>query len=173
MQHFDPVATPYDIAAGVMMGVLILMSLFYSADALHGERRDRSILFWKSLPVSDRTTVLAKASIPLVVLPSLAFALTTIMQIIMLLASTLVLAANGMSVASLWRDVAPFTRWANLLYHLFTAHALWPFPVFSLADSGFRVGAARGVALGGIAGGRDRRRREAVLPLLEFRDTGG
>ncbi len=30
-------------------------------DALHGERRDRSILFWKSLPVSDLTTVLAKA----------------------------------------------------------------------------------------------------------------
>jgi len=130
MQHFDPVATPYDIAAGVMMGVLILMSLFYSADALHGERRDRSILFWKSLPVSDLTTVLAKASIPLVVLPSLAFALTIVMQIIMLLASTLVLAANSMSVASLWRDVAPLTRWANLLYHLFTAHALWPFPVF-------------------------------------------
>jgi hypothetical protein len=38
-------------------------------DALHGERRDRSIPFWKSLPVSDFTTVLSKASIPLRISP--------------------------------------------------------------------------------------------------------
>ena len=54
-------------------GLLIFMSFivgaFYCLDALYGERRDRSILFWKSLPVSDLATVLAKASIPLVVLP--------------------------------------------------------------------------------------------------------
>ena len=39
MQYRQAIATPYDIAAGVMMGTLILMSLFYSAEALHGERR--------------------------------------------------------------------------------------------------------------------------------------
>ena len=48
-------------------------AIFYCLDALYGERRDRSILFWKSLPVSDLTTVLAKASIPLVILPLLDF----------------------------------------------------------------------------------------------------
>jgi ABC-2 type transport system permease protein len=62
--------------------------VFYCLDALHGERRDRSILFWKSLPVSDLTTVLAKASIPLVILPLLTFALTVATQLIMLLLST-------------------------------------------------------------------------------------
>src|SRR6267378_6787465 len=36
---------------------------------LYGERRDRSILFWKSLPVSDLTIVLSKFAIPLVILP--------------------------------------------------------------------------------------------------------
>ena len=48
-----------------------VVAIFYCLDALHGERRDRSILFWKSLPVSDLTTVLSKASIPLVIMPLL------------------------------------------------------------------------------------------------------
>ncbi len=60
---------PYSIAAIVIMFTTVLVGAFYCLDALHGERRDRSILFWKSLPVSDLTTVLSKATIPLVVLP--------------------------------------------------------------------------------------------------------
>ena len=58
------------------MGTAFIVGIFYSLDALHGERRDRSILFWKSMPVSDLTTVLSKASIPLVVLPLLSFAIS-------------------------------------------------------------------------------------------------
>lgn len=130
MHQLDAIAAPYDIAAGLMMVTLILMSLFYAADALHGERRDRSILFWKSLPVSDLTTVLAKAGILLVVLPLLTFAVTVAMQAIMLVLNSVALAANGMSVASLWSELSIFSRWGQLLYHLVTAHALWPFPVF-------------------------------------------
>ena len=61
--------------------------MFYCLDALYGERRDRSILFWKSLPVSDLTTVLSKASIPIVVLPLLTFAVTVATQLIMLLSA--------------------------------------------------------------------------------------
>ena len=45
---------PFYIAAGVVVVVYLL-------DCLYGERRDRSILFWRSLPVSDTQTVLAKA----------------------------------------------------------------------------------------------------------------
>ena len=40
-------------------------------DALFGERRDRSVLFWKSMPVSDRTAVLAKVAVPMLVVPAL------------------------------------------------------------------------------------------------------
>ncbi len=64
---------PYTFAAGCIMATAFIVGVFYCLDALHGERRDRSILFWKSLPVSDLTTVLSKASIPLVVLPLLSF----------------------------------------------------------------------------------------------------
>ena len=66
----------------------LFVVIFYCLDALYGERRDRSILFWKSLPVSDLTTVLAKASIPLVVLPLVVFAITVAVQLAMLLLSS-------------------------------------------------------------------------------------
>jgi len=126
----ESVALPYDIAAGVMMATMILVTVFYCADALYGERRDRSILFWKSLPVSDLTTMLAKASIPFVVLPLLTFAITIAMQFIMLLLNSAVLLASGMSVATLWTQLSVIQMWLLLLYHLFTAHTLWPAPVY-------------------------------------------
>ncbi len=108
----------------------IVVSVFYCLDALHGERRDRSILFWKSLPVSDVTTVLAKASIPLVILPLLIFAISVAMQWLMLLISSVVVRVSGQSVATLWTELSFLRRSGLLLYHLLTAHALWPAPIY-------------------------------------------
>src|ERR1700732_2202411 len=76
---------PYDLAAMMMIFIAFIVGVFYCLDALHGERRDRSILFWKSLPVSDLTTVLSKATIPLGVLPLIAFVLIVCVQLGMLL----------------------------------------------------------------------------------------
>jgi ABC-2 type transport system permease protein len=129
MDHRET-AAPYDITAAVMMGTMILITVFYCADTLYGERRDRSILFWKSLPVSDFTTVLAKASIPFLVLPLVTFAITVAMQFIMLLLNSAALLARGMSVATLWTHLSVIQMWLLLLYHLFTAHTLWPAPVY-------------------------------------------
>ncbi len=95
-------AMPYTHAAMLIMLIAFLVGIFYSLDALHGERRDRSILFWKSLPVSDRTTVLSKAAIPLVVLPLFVVAVTVALQQIMRLLSITVLVVNGGGAATLW-----------------------------------------------------------------------
>jgi len=121
---------PYDMAAGLMMLTGIVVSVFYCLDALHSERRDRSILFWKSLPVSDVTTVLAKACIPLVILPLLTFAITVAMQWLMLLLSSAVLLVSGLSVATLWTKLSFLRMSWLLLYHVLTAHALWPAPIY-------------------------------------------
>jgi ABC-2 type transport system permease protein len=126
----EAVVMPFDIVAALLMGTCILVSFFYCLDALHGERRDRSILFWKSLPVSDLTTVLAKASIVLVVLPLLTFAITVVTQWIMLLVGSALLAGSGVSVGMLWAQVGFGRMSLLLLYHLVTSHALWPFPVY-------------------------------------------
>jgi ABC-2 type transport system permease protein len=46
-----------------------LVVVFYLLDCLYAERKDRSILFWKSLPVSDLQTVLSKFALAMLILP--------------------------------------------------------------------------------------------------------
>jgi ABC-2 type transport system permease protein len=129
-KSYDAVAGPYNMVAGLMMLMSILISVFYCLDALHGERRDRSILFWKSLPVSDVTTVLAKVSIPLVVVPVLMFVITLAMHWAMLVISSGVLLVSGQNVGLLWTKLSLPEMWLLLLYHFITAHAIWPLPVY-------------------------------------------
>jgi ABC-2 type transport system permease protein len=120
---------PYDLAAMMMIFIVFIVGVFYCLDALHGERRDRSILFWKSLPVSDFTTVLSKATIPLVVLPAISFAIVVCVQVIMLLMTSVVLIFHGMSPASTWAAFPVFQNWLVLLYGL-VAIALWHAPIY-------------------------------------------
>ena len=128
--NHEHISGPFDISSALLMGTAILMSVFYCAEALHSERRDRSILFWKSLPVSDVTTVLVKASIPLLILPVLVSAVTAVMYLLMLLLSSVVLLGTGGNVAMLWAHLPVLQMSLLALYHLLTAHALWPAPVY-------------------------------------------
>jgi ABC-2 type transport system permease protein len=145
-------ATTYTVAAALMLATAFVVAAFYSVGALNGERRDRSILFWKSLPVSDRTTVLAKASIPLAIVPALAFAAIVALQLALLLLSAAALLVKGQSAAPLWGELGLFRMWLALLYGA-AAMTLWHAPIhaFLLLASGW---ARRTAALW------------AVLPLL-------
>ena len=122
---------PYMMVAGLLMLTAMLVGGFYCIEALHGERRDRSILFWKSLPVSDLTTVLAKISIPVVVLQLLAFAVAFAVQLIVLLLTTAVLLGSGLSVATMWSQLPFFQMAAMLLYHLVILHGLFHAPFYA------------------------------------------
>ena len=121
---------PFDFAAAAVMGVAFIVGLLYCLEALYGERRDRSLLFWKSLPVSDLTAVLAKASIPLLVVPATCYVITVALQGIMLLLSFLVLSADGLSISTLWSALSFFPSSFYLLYHIFTVHVLWYAPIY-------------------------------------------
>ena len=121
---------PYEIAAGLIIGTALIVALFYCLEALHGERRDRSILFWKSLPVSDLTTVLSKASIPLVIVPLLAFAILVATQLIMAVLSSVVLLGSGVRVPMLSIQLLLSQTSLMLLYHLLTVHVLWQAPIY-------------------------------------------
>jgi ABC-2 type transport system permease protein len=124
------VALPYSIAAFVIVVTALIVGFFYCLGALHNERRDRTILFWKSLPVSDLTTVLSKASIPLVVLPLVTFVVIVAMQLIMLLLSTAFLLLNGLNAALPWTQLPLFEMSAVLLYGL-AVLALWYAPIWA------------------------------------------
>jgi ABC-2 type transport system permease protein len=121
---------PYEFAEDLIMAAALIVAMFYSADALYAERRDRSILFWKSLPVSDLTVVLSKASIPIVILPLLAFAIAVLTQWMMLLISSAALLISGRSAWSLWSQFSIFDMWLMLFFHLLCIHGLWQSPIY-------------------------------------------
>ena len=120
----QPLDVPYEFAAALIMGTGFIVGIFYSLDALYGERRDRSILFWKSLPVSDLTTVLSKFTIPLIILPLLSFAIAVVTQFVMLLLS------SGLSAGTLGARMSFFHLSLMLLYHILTVHGLWYAPLY-------------------------------------------
>jgi ABC-2 type transport system permease protein len=121
---------PYDMAAALLMATFLFVAMFYCVETLQRERRDRSILFWKSLPVSDVTTVLTKASIPFLVLPLISCGIAFVTQFIMLLVSSAVLAGSGLGVATYWEQVSLFQAALLLLYHVMTVHVLWAAPIY-------------------------------------------
>ena len=124
------VMAPYSTVAALVMFTAFVVGAVYALDALHGERRDRSILFWKSLPVSDLTTVLSKAAIPLMVLPLLAMALVAGVQAAMLLMGTFVLLVSGAGAATVWREL-PFVQMPIIQVYGLTVHALWFAPLYA------------------------------------------
>ena len=122
------VEMPYDIAAMMIMFTAFIVGIFYSLDALHGERRDRSILFWKSLPVSDLIAVLAKAFVPLAILPLFSFVIAQVTQFALLLISSLALLPSGLSNTT-WQ-LLPFFRLSGILFYGLITSALWEAPIY-------------------------------------------
>src|SRR5881409_1688076 len=126
------IEAPYDMAAIMLILTAFIVGIFYCLDALHGERRDRSILFWKSLPVSDLTTLLSKATIPLAALPLVTFAIIVATQLVMLLWTSVLLITHGMNPGSTWTHFSLFQQSFILLYGL-VAIALWHAPIYGWA----------------------------------------
>src|SRR5260221_6819014 len=131
LQRHYALAKPYAFVGGFLVAITFIVGFFYCLDALYGERRDRSILFWKSLPVSDRTTVLSKAAIPLVVLPLYVFSVIVATLIVMLLLSSIVLVASGTNPMTLWSELALARMTVILIYGL-TVLAIWHAAIYGL-----------------------------------------
>ncbi len=130
-RQLDVLTLPHELSSALIMGIALVVGIFYSLDALYGERRDRSILFWKSMPVSDFTTVLSKLSIPLVVIPVLSYAITVVTQFIMLLLASALLAGSGANIAAMWTQQSYFRFSLELFYHMLTVHGLWYAPLYA------------------------------------------
>jgi len=124
------IVQPYHFAAAAIIFTALIVSVFYCLGALYNERRDRTILFWKSLPVSDLTTVLAKASIPIVILPLIYALIIMAMHALMYLVNTAGRLAFGLSTAPLWTHVPLFQMEVVALYG-FVTQALWYAPIFA------------------------------------------
>jgi len=111
-----------------IMVTLSFVVFFYLLGALYDERRDRSVLFWKSLPVSDLDTVLSKVVAAVLVAPALAIAATIVLHLAFLI---LVSAYAGLHSVNplplLWNPAPLLAMWTKLIL-LIPLNALWALP---------------------------------------------
>jgi ABC-2 type transport system permease protein len=100
----------------VWQSVMFFVLFFYCIGALYDDRRDRSVLFWKSMPVSDLETVASKVVTTVLVAPALMLVAMAIGHLVLLLVAGLLIAAHGGSpVALLWAHANPLPVWGTLL----------------------------------------------------------
>lgn len=108
---------------------MIFILYGYLCGSLHDDRRDRSILFWKSLPISDHDTVLAKLLVAVVVVPVVILACVWIAQmVIMGMASVGLLYVGFNPIALLWGPAQVISQTGLLLLSAMI-QALWLLPV--------------------------------------------
>lgn len=127
-----------DAVAGLLVSltipfaiVMAVVAVFYLLDSLYADRRDRSVLFWKSLPVSDRTTVLSKLATVAVALPLLIFVAALATNLLVAFIACVRLSIEGLHIWHLlWNPVVWFAAHGIFLYAL-AAAVLWYLPLFA------------------------------------------
>jgi ABC-2 type transport system permease protein len=108
--------------------LLGIVSFFYLLGSLYDERRDRSILFWKSLPVSDVATVLSKVVTVTLVAPALALIATFATLLVFLVLLSIVFAIYGINpFTTLWLNASPLSVMVKLVA-LVPINAIWALP---------------------------------------------
>jgi ABC-2 type transport system permease protein len=113
--------------AGVLGIVLGITVFFYCLGALYDERRDRSILFWKSLPISDTSTVLSKVVCAIVIAPAITAVVSIVLSAILLLLYVIALAFHGVAAWQVLSLANPFTVTAHL-FGAIPLYMLWALP---------------------------------------------
>ncbi len=119
------------VYAGLALVVFMVMGIvafFYSIDSLYADRRDRSVLFWKSLPLSDVETVLSKFAVAIVVIPLVALAASLVAQLVIAAGGSVRLSMAGAPGAMMWEPRALFGGFAVAFLWCVTA-ILWYSPI--------------------------------------------
>ena len=127
-EFIDAVANNYAYLAAPLFLALGFLVFFYCLSALHYDRRDRSILFWKSLPVSDLQTVLSKAAIALLVAPVLVLAAACLTSLALLLGLAIVMEMNGIHVFGELATRPGLYLSPLRLFGLLPVYCLWALP---------------------------------------------
>lgn len=108
----------------IVVGIVVL---FYCLGSLYDDRRDRSILFWKSLPVSNTSTVLSKVACATLLVPAIAVVAGIVFGMLQLVMLALVLSFHGVNVWQVLTLAHPLRAAASLISGL-PVYALWAIP---------------------------------------------
>ena len=110
--------------------VLAFVVFFYLLGALYDDRKDRSILFWKSLPASDTQTIASKLLAAMVLAPLIFWAVFVVTQIVMAVIASLMILSVGENPWTLFLSIVnPFYAWFVLLVS-YLAASIWFLPIY-------------------------------------------
>jgi ABC-2 type transport system permease protein len=110
--------------------VLGFVVFFYLLGCLYDDRKDRSILFWKSLPASDTLTVTSKLLSAMVVAPLIFWVVYVLIHITMMLITSVVVLSLGENPWTLFLSLGhPFKAWALVLAS-YMAQSIWALPLY-------------------------------------------
>lgn len=111
--------------------VLAIVVFFYLLGSLYDDRKDRSILFWKSLPASDTLTLASKLLTAMFLVPIIFWVIFVLTQIAMALIGSIMVLSVGENPWELFLSVAnPFKAWGFILLS-YLAQAIWALPVYA------------------------------------------
>jgi len=110
--------------------IMLIVLFFYLVGSLYDDRKDRSILFWKSLPISDGTTILSKLLTASIAVPLFYMLIAAALQIFTLsVASVYALGADVSVWENIWKPASLPSVWLNILISI-PVQMLWLLPMF-------------------------------------------
>jgi ABC-2 type transport system permease protein len=124
----EMISSSYLAISAPLFLALSVISFFYCLGALNEERRDRSILFWKSLPISDAHTVLSKVITATLVAPLITIAVATFVSLLLLLIVGVSAAFHGINMFGEVLSNGNFYLAPFQLLGMLPVYALWALP---------------------------------------------
>jgi ABC-2 type transport system permease protein len=128
-EHLDGIASmALGSIAALFFIVVLFTQFFYAIDSLYGERRERAILFWKSLPISDTETVLSKLFVAGVIMPLAGTAAAFATQLVLFSILSAKLAPLELLHGHLW-SVSLWGGSLLVMVYVLVASMLWYLPM--------------------------------------------
>ncbi|QGX38776.1 hypothetical protein [Permianibacter aggregans] len=116
------VRSPFD-------GLLLLVTFFYFLACMYEERKDRSIYFWRSMPISDWHSTFSKVVTGVVIYPAIVLAAAAVVHLIVMIIGTIAAWNFGVSAwDTLWAPSALPVFWFKSLIG-YWAMMLWAAPI--------------------------------------------
>ncbi len=116
------------VPAGIVGIVLFFVLFRYCMNNLSTDRSDRSILFWKSLPVSDLATVVSKAFSAVILAPVIAVITGLIGAFLMLLTLAIAATFHGVGFGQIMWGLPHLGSIAYVIGGLLPVYIVWMLP---------------------------------------------
>jgi len=120
------------IGSSVLFSIALgFVVFFYLLGALYDDRKDRSILFWKSLPASDTITIASKLLSAMILAPLIFWAIFILTQVVMAVIGSIMVMSVGENPWTLFLSlVNPLKPWGLLLVS-YLATSIWFLPMYA------------------------------------------